>query len=403
MAVWDFLFGTDPSLEKVETLDPRQKQVATLLAQLLMENAGQPAEMYGGPYGAGPSEAERRAMASVVDLLGYSPFGSGMPALQPGQYSTEGMPEIQAYQAPGGAMPTLEYGQMPEIPAYTRELEERFMSALEAALSGQPSTKIDPQQTEQIIQQIQAPEIRRFEQDILPSVASRFVSGGNFWSRARQEAEARAAADFAAQLSGQAGQIRYSDIQAARELAESAAARQASVVPHAMSYALEAQAQPGRMALAARDQLMREAVQQFEAGLAGRRQASDEALAAFQTSLAGRQQLFEELMRSGSQTFQESLESRRQMADEALAARQAQLQTIGLAGELSARDREMRQRAIENAYNEWVRTRPESLPYMDMMLQFLGIPMVGYYSLPGREGALGQILSALGSIAPAFL
>ncbi len=102
--------------------------------------------------------------------------------------------------------------------------------ALADILSGRPSTTIDERATEEYFEKsIATPLSKRFVAEVLPKI-SRAYKG--FTSRRGQAVE-RAYSDFADVLSGRYSELRYADEQARRALAESAAVRQAGMLPQA--------------------------------------------------------------------------------------------------------------------------------------------------------------------------
>lgn len=217
--------------------------------------------------------------------------------------------------------------------------------ALARVLSGAPAYQVDFEATQRALTAAQAPALRAFREEILPAVREQFVGTGQFWGTARQQAEAREASRLAEALAAQRAQATLQDIEAQRQAALEGARMAAGALPAALSYTLEGAMQP------------------FQAGLAAREQAWRETLGAYEARLG---------------------------AARALA---------GMAG----LQYQMEQNALERAYQEWLRTRPEASPYLQMAFQFLGVPMIGLYQPPYQPSPWAVGASILGQLLGGWL
>ncbi len=63
----------------------------------------------------------------------------------------------------------------------------------------------------------------------------------------------------------------------------------------------------------------------------------------------------------------------------------------------------LEQAQLDWNYREFLRTRPESAPYLQYALQFLGIPMMGYVGFQGREGILPELIKGAATVAAAAI
>lgn len=287
-----------PDIQTISTLTPEQQQLARELASIISGGLRRGAQRYTGQLSAGVPSIMGRAQATVADLMGST-------------------------LVPTGAMPTYQLAPF---------ASQTLQPALARMLSGQPVFQVDTQATQRAIEAAQAPVIRQFQEQILPQVREQYVGGGTFWSRARQEAEARAAASLAESLAAQRAQGALADIEAQRQAALAGAQIAAQVAPTAMQYGLETSMQPFQAALAAREQALREALGRAE----------------------------------------------------------TQLQAAQLAGQLGGQQYQIEQSALDRAYQEWLRTQPESSPWLQMAFQFLGVPMLAAYQPPMQVSPWAQ-------------
>jgi hypothetical protein len=81
----------------------------------------------------------------------------------------------------------------------------------------------------------------------------------------------------------------------------------------------------------------------------------------------------------------------------------AQLASVGTYMEAAALPRLIKQHALDIAYQEFIRTRPENQPYLQAMLSMLGIPMMGTYGVEEQPGPGAQVGNLIGSIFPLIL
>lgn len=299
-----------PDIGTVSTLTPEQQQMASQLAKLLGEGLSRGIASYTGPLAPQVPGALWRAQASVADLLG----GGGSL----------------------GAMPT--YASSPFE-------SQHVQPALARMLSGQPVYQVDTAATQRAIESAQAPALRQFTEQILPATREQYVGGGTFWSRARQEAEAKAASQLAENLAAQRAQGALQDIEAQRQAALTGAQIAAQVAPTASSYALQSAMQP----------------------------------------------------------FQAAMTARSQALQEALGMRESQLQAAQALAGMAGQQYGMESDALQRAYQEWLRTRPEASPYLQMAFQFLNIPMMAAYQTPQRISPWAQAAGLLGNLAGAWL
>jgi hypothetical protein len=102
--------------------------------------------------------------------------------------------------------------------------QSQLQGALNTALSGQPSTNINPQATEDYYRQsIEQPAIRQYEEVTRPAWMEKT---SNIHSSARDIQEQQGYEDLYSNLQQQHGNLLYQDEQARRQLSESAAQRQ---------------------------------------------------------------------------------------------------------------------------------------------------------------------------------
>lgn len=126
------------------------------------------------------------------------------------EYETAGLSALNKYLESG---PDALYGDL--------------RAAMGTQLSGQPSTNINTQTTEDYISRAIADPLRaQYEEEILPTLRESFVGSGNLYGSARVEEERRAKRDVERDIASQGAGLRYADEQARRGLAESAAGRQ---------------------------------------------------------------------------------------------------------------------------------------------------------------------------------
>jgi hypothetical protein len=150
---------------------------------------------------------------------GATPYNKQMTAPL-SSYEQGGLKLLGDYT--GGKTPAFRWGQ----------------AGLKSALSGAPSTTINPETSEQFYQSaVKAPALKEFSEDVLPQIRESNNRGGFVWGTARQKAENDAYADLMDTLTTRRSEISYADEEARRGLAESAAQRQVSALPQALQYA----------------------------------------------------------------------------------------------------------------------------------------------------------------------
>ena len=299
-----------PDLQTISTLTPEQQQLARQLAGLIGQGLAQGIAPYTGQLSAGVPALLSQAQGATAGLLGAAPVLGQMPTYQQSPFMTQ-----------------------------------TLQPALARMLSGQPAFTVDTEATQRALEAAQAPVVRQFQEQLLPQLREQYVGGGNFWSRARQEAEARAASSLAESLAAQRAQGALSDIEAQRQAALQGAQIAAQVAPVAANFALQSAWQPFQAAMAARQQ----ALSEWQAGTG------------------------------------------------------TQLEAARLSGALAGQQYQIEQDALTRAYQEWLRTRPESSPYLQMAFQFLGIPMMAAYQPPAYISPWAQALGLFGNLTSAWL
>ncbi len=182
--------GESPEVRTVNTQSRDQRGVSNLYSQYLQGAVGQPGQAYPGPL-----------VTSLSDLTQFSLGSAG-----------EFLRSLPALEGETGGM-------------------------LERALSGDPTSQIDPAMSaEQFQQSVYNPAMTGWREDILPSIRESFVPGGTFWGSERARAETGAGRRLAETLSGQRASWVRSDMEADRGLRESAANRALQAGPLAMAY-----------------------------------------------------------------------------------------------------------------------------------------------------------------------
>jgi len=123
-------------------------------------------------------------------------------------------------------------GQTPEELTALQGLRDKvaadptLINAYQRYLSGEPSTTISPEATEEYFQkEIFDPTIRRYREEILPLMGEQYIGSGTYWGNARAEAQRKALRDVAEDLTGQYATLKYQDELSRRDLAENAANR----------------------------------------------------------------------------------------------------------------------------------------------------------------------------------
>lgn len=168
--------GTDPSIQTASSMSPGQ----TALSQKL------------GPY-----------------LTGQ--IGKSLPGY-------EG-------QSVAGLTPE-ELAGMSRIRSLTGEPIQGLESAYQRYLTGDPTTQINPETTENFFRKsIYDPSLRDFREDVLPGIEEAYVGPGTYWGSARADAVREASEGFASDMAGKRAELAYADEQSRRSLSESAADR----------------------------------------------------------------------------------------------------------------------------------------------------------------------------------
>lgn len=335
----------EPDVKTISSLTPEQQQVASQLAQLLLGGIGRPLPTYQGELVAPLHPLQQQALDQMGQLMS-GPTLAPLPAGGPTPVFAPGL----------GEMPTLG----------TSQLRQPLESSLARLLSGAPSTNINERATEEFYKtRVEAPALKTFTEEVLPRIRDEHIATGNFYSRARAQAEARAASDLAAALASERAKLAYADEQARRQLAETAAQRALGAAGTAASYALESQWQP------------------FQAGLAARELAGSEFQQAWTRGMGERQQKVAETESDWRRALDE-FSSRMSALQQAL--------QFGGVGQQHAQD------VLTAAYQQWEASQPWNSPYLQMALQFLGVPMLAAYQPPQRVSPLAQFLSAVSPI-----
>ncbi len=192
--------GSDPEVGTIDTRTGEQMWVSQLLANYF-SGVGTGLEGYRGQLTAGMSGLERGGLASMASLL-----GSGMP-----------------------------------------DIYNRGVSALTDPLSGDPTTEISPELTEQYFTEgIYNPMFRSMQEDIIPEIEGAYA--GNYWGTPRASATSDAWVGFEEDMTSVLSELIYADEQTRIGLEESAADRQLSAAGVAGSMAeLEENIKTGRI------------------------------------------------------------------------------------------------------------------------------------------------------------
>ncbi len=158
--------NTTPQVQQIPLINQGQQGLLGNLTGLLQQQLGQGGPVFGGQFAAGTSPLQQQ---------GFGGFGA----------------------VPGAASSL--FGQIPQAQAQGQGFLQQGGQALNQIL--QP---FDPTAAQDFFQQsIGDPATRRFQEQILPSVAERFISRGQGRSGGLQTALGRAASDFGGNLAGQ--------------------------------------------------------------------------------------------------------------------------------------------------------------------------------------------------------
>ena len=181
--------GSDPEFGTIDIRTDEQMWVSKLLSNYF-GTVGQGLEGYRGQFTAGLSGLERGGLSSMANLL-----GSGMP-----------------------------------------DIFNQGVSALTDPLSGDPTTEISPELTEQYFTEgIYNPMFRSMQEDIIPEIEGAYA--GNYWGTPRASATSDAWVGFEEDMTSVLSELIYADEQTRIGLEESAADRQLSAVGMAGSMA----------------------------------------------------------------------------------------------------------------------------------------------------------------------
>lgn len=394
-------------LQAVTTLTPEQQRVAASIADLIGGNLGRPLEQYGGPYSAGMNIYQLQALGALSSALSSplvdqllpsvgAPDTSNLPALPTGASELQQTAQSSLSQLLSGNL----LSGLPDVPEYSTRATEQLQPALSRLLSGEPAYQVDPRQTEALFQQaVAAPTIRQFQEEILPAIQEQHVGTGTLYSTMRAQAEAREASRLASELAAQRAQWARAEQEAARQAAESAANRAAGLLPSALAWALESQAQPVQLGLAARSQLATERLGLADALTRAAGQAGQLGSSIFEQALAARGQLASELFR-GSEL---NLAAREQLFNEALNQVRTTADLAALLGQLGGQQQQLETEDLRARYQEWLRTRPENSPYLELAMRFLGEPMMAYYQPAAQLDPLAQLLQVGAQYLPYLL
>ena len=240
--------------------------------------------------------------------------------------------------------------------------------ALGGLLSGQPTTQITPETTEQFFEQaIRAPAMADYERT-QSDIKEQQAAQGTLYGSGRNEAQARAAERFETGLMGQRANLMYQDEQARRGLAESAAGRQLSALSPALSGMQYHEAAPYREM---------GALQQF--GGAPRDIWSQQ--------LGAQMQMIPQQYQMGMEQYRMPQEIAGSMMG------------------MGALPRQLQQQYMTAAQQEWMRTQPQYNPMMSAALSYLGTPMLTSVGVPqpspfemfsSGAGMLGGALMGMG-------
>jgi hypothetical protein len=177
------LFGDDSDVEFIDTRTDEQKLVSRSLQPYLTSRIGRGLPRYTGQRVAGVSPFERQSLGLLGELM----------------------------ESP--------------LPPIFGEAE----TALGPALSGEPTTEISPEITEEFYRtSIFDPAFRDLQDVIIPEIEGQYA--GNFYSSARADATTEAITDFGEYQAALLAELQYADEQARRGLEESAAERQLAAV-----------------------------------------------------------------------------------------------------------------------------------------------------------------------------
>jgi len=125
---------------------------------------------------------------------------------------------------------------LPNLPAPTSNpLSRATEAATMTQLSGAPSTTVNDATTQNFIQKaIADPARKNFQENTLQQIKSSYAGPG-YWGSGRANAESKGAGDVESNISSLGAQYAYADEQARRDLAESAANRQAGAIPMSLN------------------------------------------------------------------------------------------------------------------------------------------------------------------------
>lgn len=154
----------------------------------------------------------------------------------------QGIPHFEGPVSAGpNALQTQAQGILSQYGSAQNPLLQQAQNPLAFALSGQSSSNINPQATQDFFQRsIYNPAQQNLTRNILPQIGAAYAGpGGGFWSSARAGAQGQAINDFAGRMEGAGAQLAYQDEQARRALAESAAGRSLQAVPLAQQLSQE--------------------------------------------------------------------------------------------------------------------------------------------------------------------
>lgn len=270
----DIFGGGDSSTTPVSTLSPPQAKINRAFGKWLLDYVGQGATPYPGE-------------APVAELT-------------PDQQQAFQM--IRDQVLGGGNVP----------------LSEEVSRSYRDILLGEPSTTIDTQTTQNLINAIQAPQARTFYEETLPKIQEQFTQTGTFGSMQAGDVARKSIQEFEGGQNEVAAVLKYADEQERRDLIESARERALKATPYAGEYGLN---------------LSKKSIQDA--------------------------------------------------------------QTLAQIGEVQ---RLLNQANLSWDVSEFMRTQPEYAPYIDMILNYLGIDTIENITEPSESGMLGigYLLGGLG-------
>lgn len=408
MGFFDFLFGSKGEMKTEPALDESQKKLFELLSGQVAEGLENGIEGYDGNFVADPTKQQTQAMDTMSTALANMPNApklninqtAGITSMPSGYQNTQVLPSNYTLTAmPEG----YENTEAPTPDELDQQTLGQVKDTLGQLLSGQPSTNINPQATQNFFNtNIKQPMQQQFTEEILPQVSEQFEGAGTYWGGARADAESKATQDFSNSLARELANLQYQDEQARRGLAESAADRSLSALNPAMQqagigldYGLQHAQLQGNLnsqqfqdLLAAASTQNQQESQQFQdylnrAQTEGQLNSQQFRDMLAKSELQGNQQ---------ARAYQNYLQAQGMQHDMNIGQQQLANQMASGLYDMGQNQQQMQTQGLQAQYDDWLRTQDYNNPYMQLATGLIGMPTQTQYYQEGQQGILPGLI-----------